>query len=167
MRLLNTKTYELKDFLEGQVPDYVILSHRWADNEVTSKEFRKGANTDSSGYRKIINFCVFARSRVRDWVWIDTCCIDKSSSAEVSEAVNSVYNWYASSRECYAYLADVPALVHGRERVLTGLRQSDWFTRGWTLQELLAPANVVFLTRDFEIIGSKWTLAHESTYIDG
>lgn len=166
MRLLNTKTYELKEFLENDVPDYVILSHRWGNEEVSFKEFRKGT-IDNAGFRKILDFCAFARSRVRDWVWIDTCCIDKRSSAEVSEAVNSMYNLYAGSRECYAYLADAPALSHGRERVLQAMRQSDWFTRGWTLQELLAPSSVVFLTRHWEIIGSKWTLAHEISTITG
>jgi hypothetical protein len=167
MRLLNTKTYELKDFLDDRVPEYVILSHRWSQDETSFKDFRKGLNANGTGYRKIIDFCSFARSRVREWVWIDTCCIDKRSSAEVSEAVNSMYNWYQQARECYVFLRDVPPLSHGRTVVLRRMMESEWFTRGWTLQEMLAPPSVVFLTWDWEIIGDKVSLARDISSITG
>lgn len=167
MRLLNTKTYDLKEFFEDQIPEYVILSHRWEENEVSYKEFRKGQNKHGPGYKKIIDFCAFARSRIREWVWVDTCCIDKRSSAELSEAINSMWRWYANARECYAYLADVPSLAHGRDSVLGRLRLSGWFTRGWTLQELLAPPNFMFCNRDWEIVGSRDNLSGEVSAVTG
>ncbi|KAK4544766.1 hypothetical protein LTR36_004015 [Oleoguttula mirabilis] len=167
MRLLNTQTYELQEFFEGQIPEYVILSHRWTHDEVTYKEFRKGQNKDGAGYRKIMQCCAFARSMVREFVWIDTCCIDKRSSAELSEAINSMWRYYANARECYAYLADVPSLDHGRDAVLRRLRSSDWFNRGWTLQELLAPPAFVFCNRAWEIIGSRDALCAEVSAITG
>ncbi|EMC94024.1 hypothetical protein BAUCODRAFT_54022, partial [Baudoinia panamericana UAMH 10762] len=161
MRLLNCKTHKLHDFLGDDIPDYVILSHRWTAGEVTYKDFRKNRNVNSLGSVKIMLFCAFARSRVREWVWIDTCCIDKRSSAEVSEAVNSMFTYYQNARECYVYLSDVPPLSHGRKEVMTRFTSSEWFLRGWTLQELLAPSSVVFLTKEWEIIGSRDTLADQ------
>ena len=126
MRLLHTKTYELKEFFEDQIPEYVILSHRWGEDEVSFKEFRKGLKKASTGYMKIMQCCAFARSHARDWVWIDTCCIDKRSSAELSESINSMWSYYSNTRECYAYLVDVPSLAHGMTSVLWRLQQSDW-----------------------------------------
>ncbi|KAK3068563.1 hypothetical protein LTR53_013763, partial [Teratosphaeriaceae sp. CCFEE 6253] len=167
MRLLNTQTLELKEFLGDRVPAYVILSHRWGDDETSYKDFRKGVNKDSAGYRKVVDFCTFARSRVREWVWVDTVCIDKRSSAEVSEAVNSMFAWYQQARECFALLTDVPPFAHGRERVLQGVWTSEWWTRGWTLQECLAPMHVVFLTRSWEVIGSKVHFAREICAVTG
>jgi hypothetical protein len=90
------------------------------------------------------------------YVWIDTCCIDKRSSAELSEAINSMWKWYWKSEVCYAYLADVPS-----EGFISGttdyseLSRSRWFTRGWTLQELIAPHNLLFLGQDWRVIGIK------------
>ncbi|KAK4973506.1 hypothetical protein LTR42_005495 [Elasticomyces elasticus] len=151
MRLLNTTSYELKEFLGDRVPDYVIISHRWGDDETTYKDFRKGRNRASVGFEKVMDFCHFARSRVREWVWIDTVCIDKRSSAEVSEAVNSMYFWYQRARECYVLLRDVPPFIQGRDRVLRSV---------WTTY-------VVFLTRAWEIVGSKAHFAKEICAITG
>ena len=96
MRLLNCLTLESKEFFDdGNTPVYIILSHRWSDDEVSYKDFRKGRGKNSLGYRKIVEFCAFASQRPTpwphngrvQWVWVDTCCIDKRSSAELSEAI--------------------------------------------------------------------------------
>ncbi|PIL26675.1 hypothetical protein GSI_11251 [Ganoderma sinense ZZ0214-1] len=103
---------------------------------------------------KIRNACEYARVNGYRYIWIDSCCIDQASSSELSEAINSMYHWYARADVCYAFLADVPA---GEDHQLAGscFRRSRWFSRGWTLQELIAPLRVVFLSKDWTIIGSK------------
>ncbi|EJF57896.1 HET-domain-containing protein, partial [Dichomitus squalens LYAD-421 SS1] len=103
---------------------------------------------------KIKLACAVARQAEHRYIWIDSCCIDKASSSELSEAINSMYMWYGDSAICYAYLADVPP---GESSQSEGsfFRKSRWFTRGWTLQELIAPGRLVFLSADWEIIGSK------------
>lgn len=141
------------------VPQYAILSHRWAanpDDEVTFEDmaFRPGIARTKRGYEKIRGCCVQALRDGYHWVWVDTCCIDKRSSAELSEAINSMYSWYEKSEICYAYLEDVWSLDGSFP-----LRDSTWFKRGWTLQELIAPAEVEFFSRDWNRIGSKTELA--------
>jgi len=163
MRLLNCRTLKFQDFDEKNIPRYLILSHRWSTwGEVTHKDFHKGRQKTLSGYEKIISFCKFTcgrtlglDSRFYDWVWIDSCCIDKRSSAELSEAINSMYRWYERADECIVYLADVSALDARREVVELRFRSSEWFTRGWTLQEVLAPTIVVFCSCEWEVIGHK------------
>ncbi|GAB7359606.1 hypothetical protein MBLNU230_g6790t1 [Neophaeotheca triangularis] len=135
MRLLNTDTLKLQDFLEGQVPIYAMLSHRWGRDEATYKDWLKNRAREGLSKQKILSLCTVAQNHGHDWVWVDTICIDKSSSAELSEAINSMWTWYKQSEDCYVYLSD--------------------FTRGWTLQELLAPNNVVFFNAVWEIIGYK------------
>ena len=112
--------------------------------------------------------CQVARDAGYRYIWIDSCCIDKTSSSELSQAINSMYAWYGASRVCYAYLADVPP---GDDPEYEGsvFRESRWFTRGWTLQELIAPVDVVFLSADWQTIGSKHYLGdvlEETTGID-
>ena len=115
---------------------------------------------------KIRNACAVARANGYQYLWIDSCCIDKTSSSELSEAINSMYQWYADAEVCYAFLADVPADEdHAREG--SHFRRSRWFTRGWTLQELIAPAHVVFFTMDWNFMGSKQSLAYLVTQITG
>ena len=145
MRLIDTETLELQEFV-GIVPGYAILSHTWVEGqEVSYKEFRKPSATikAKSGYRKIVAAAKLAREETHRWIWIDTCCIDKSSSAELSEAINSMFKWYEESLICFAYLSDVQA---GDE---ASFRKSKWHTRGWTLQELLAPRHVFFFDRSW------------------
>ena len=119
---------------------------------------------------KIRDACAIARANGFQYIWIDTCCIDKSSSSELSEAINSMYSWYAGAVVCYAYLADVPPASEEDPGVSFSLfRRSRWFTRGWTLQELIAPPYVEFVSRDWTVIGSKHTLlaiVEERTDID-
>ena len=146
MRLLNTRTLELDDFSARERPPYAILSHTWAAGEVLFGDMADLTKARAkAGFAKLQGACDLAASQDLDYIWIDTCCIDKSSSAELSEAINSMYEWYFRPRVCYAYLAD----VHG----LDDFEQSRWFTRGWTLQELLAPINVAFYTHDWTYLG--------------
>lgn len=158
MRLLHTETLEFQEFFDGQTPVYAILSHRWTGNEVSFEEFHRHKEQISPSFSKIKNCCRFARQEGYEWVWIDTCCIDKRSSADLTEAINSMYSWYKKARVCYAYLVDV-LMVEDEQGNWHASREdfrwSAWFTRGWTLQELLAPRILIFLDRDWRIIGSK------------
>ena len=167
MRLLNTESFKLQEFLnEFEIPSYAILSHRWEADEVSLQDFEAGSKKDSAGYAKIVGACEQARSldfwqkgRVFDWIWIDTCCIDKTSSAELSEAINSMYKWYERSAVCMVFLSDITTFEDGKhldeDKVLKLFRQSSWFTRGWTLQELIAPEAMVFWDRDWRRLGTK------------
>ena len=167
MRLLNTESLEFEEFFDSQIPKYAILSHRWGNEEVTYQEFRKGKRQDKQGYAKIRQCCALAGKRGFGWVWIDTCCIDKKSSAELSEAINSMYRWYSNAGECYAYLRDVVWDNEDCEASKLSFRRSLWFTRGWTLQELLAPSSVMFLDRQWRFFGTKEDLAREISAVTG
>ncbi|KAK6437164.1 hypothetical protein LTR95_006645 [Oleoguttula sp. CCFEE 5521] len=168
MRLLNVHDLSFREFYGDNTPPYVITSHRWSDDEATFKDVLKKRNTSSKGWAKIQGFCERVRqdnevlktlenATCCDWLWIDTACIDQRSTAEVSESINSMWRWYDSAVECHAYLADV--LPFGADRgiveVLDDFAESEWFQRGWTLQELLAPRCVIFFTQAWEIIGHK------------
>ncbi|KAN0119347.1 HET domain containing protein [Hyaloscypha variabilis] len=168
MRLLKTNTIELHEYFDAQIPPYAILSHRWEDGEVTLQKLQSGEGIQMLGYRKILKCCEQAARDGWDYVWIDTCCIDKTSSAELSEAINSMYRWYQKSQVCYAYLADVPDAMDDHSRQDSPFQQSRWFTRGWTLQELLAPNFVEFYDQNWNEIGTKSsmrTLVQEITNI--
>lgn len=157
------------------------------------KDFRKKRNRSGAGYEKIRDFCAFARTipyeqeswdnRARllynqetdgiKWVWVDTVCIDKRSSAELSEAINSMYHWYAHAQICIAHLSDV-SVTEGEaknERPLSDvegqLRWSRWFSRGWTLQELIAPSQVVFVDREWRVVGTKNRLFVDTNRLRG
>jgi hypothetical protein len=114
MWLVNTRTIELRSFSEAFPPPYAILSHTWgSDNdEVSFQEMSSAAAARPEsvlakpGYHKILKTCQLAKEKGYDWAWVDTCCIDKSSSAELSEAINSMYRWYARSKECFVFLCD-------------------------------------------------------------
>lgn len=156
MRLLNVETLRLSLFEnDHDIPKYAIASHRWAANEATYDDVKRKRNTTKTGYQKIVNFCAFTRRWNPDieWLWVDTCCIDKTSSAELSEAINSMFRWYANAEICFAYLADV--VLTPSVHWFDALKGSVWFTRGWTLQELLAPKTVAFLTHEWETFGMK------------
>ena len=151
----------LTENLTNQIPPYAILSHTWgADkDEVTFDDVRKGAGNSKVGYSKI-QFCgEQARKDGLKYCWVDTCCIDKRSSAELSEAINSMYQWYQQSTVCYAYLCDV--------REDKDFEQSAWFSRGWTLQELIAPKNFVFYNGAWSSIGSKKDLLFRLATVTG
>jgi len=198
MRLINTLTLELEEFM-GAAPPYAILSHTWADGEVTLQDWQRVRQSDRwrasttglvsngatmknsvaslhrqqqlpiyytpptdhsivedalgafnaveprTGYWKILKACFQARADALGYLWVDTNCIDKTSSAELSEAINSMYAWYRDAALCYVYLVDVP-LSQGPDTLWapgSRFRTSRWFTRGWTLQELIAPPEAV------------------------
>jgi ankyrin repeat domain-containing protein 50 len=158
MRLLNVHTLEFSDYSED-VPKYAVASHRWkARTEATIKDVRNKRKTDKDGYRKVEGFAKYVREHVChvEWLWIDTCCVNQDSSQEVTEAVNSMFRWYSNAEVCLAYLADVSNAENERE-----FRVSEWFYRGWTLQELLVPQVVVFLSASWDLIGHRggdgWT----------
>ncbi|GLB12364.1 hypothetical protein AtubIFM57258_010046 [Aspergillus tubingensis] len=155
MRLLNTclsdtGDFVIQEFFDYELPPYAILSHTWGNEEVTFQEINAASAKEKSGYNKIIQCCSVARADGHKYVWIDTCCIDKTSSAELSEAINSMYLWYQKSDLCYAILADVQSE--------DGIYKSRWLTRGWTLQELSAPSRVMFLNERWEVLGDRATL---------
>ena len=169
MWLLSTGTALLHYFVspESVSDGYAILSHVWGATEQTFQEvqaLRNGCIPPSCNPRdyvspKIRQCCILAESRGYKWVWIDTCCIDKTSSTELSEAINSMFRYYALADVCFAYLQDVPDAVSEEGQVTEAFSSSRWHTRGWTLQELLAPNLVVFLSQGWNVIGSKAELA--------
>jgi len=152
MRLLNVTTFELHEFSGQNIPAYAILSHRWEELEILFQDMAAGRARTMKGFAKIEGCCNQAKEDDIDFVWIDTCCIDKTSSAELSEAINSMYRWYQNAQVCYAYLSDVKEGHHEQ------FSESKWFTRGWTLQELLAPSFVVFYDCSWNEIGTKGSL---------
>jgi len=123
------------------------------------------------GYRKILDSCKQAQKDGYERLWVDTCCIDKRSSAELSEAINSMYRWYENARVCYAYLHDVPDPLFPTARDEEGYYDfrgwPEWFSRGWTLQELIAPSNVQFFNKNWQSIGDKKALAPTLVNITG
>jgi hypothetical protein len=157
MWLLNTQTLKLEAFL-GNVPSYAILSHRWEDEELSFGDLTP-EHQHLKGYQKVKAFCEEAKRNNFQYAWADTCCIDKKSSAELGEAINSMYMWYERADICYAYLCDV------KDR--DDIAQSSWFTRGWTLQELLAPHELHFYDSGWSPIASKYEMSSELGGITG
>ena len=169
MRLLQTADLGLVEFFDSNVPKYAILSHTWDGEEVTLQEMQlcgaKGTADKSrtsahilqkKGYAKVKDAAALADQDGFKYIWVDACCIDKTSSAELQEAINSMFSWYARSDRCYAYLGDVPPLMEEQPHAVDSrFRRSRWFTRGWTLQELIAPGDVQFIARDWTHLGRK------------
>jgi hypothetical protein len=164
-----------KDFVGDNLPEYAILSHTWgADTEeVTFKDLVDGTGKDKVGYGKI-RFCEEqARRDGLQYFWVDTCCIDKSNNTELAEAINSMFRWYRNAAKCYVYLSDVSrSVLHAIDNFSqlpweTAFRTSRWFTRGWTLQELIALTSVEFLSREGKRLGDKRTLERQVHEITG
>ncbi|OMP84373.1 Vegetative incompatibility protein HET-E-1 [Diplodia seriata] len=178
MRLLNCRTLKLESF-NDDAPRYAILSHRWREEEILFDDFqpdgpadRKAGHRslckearDKEGYQKLHMACAQAVNDWLNYVWIDTCCIEKSSSAELSEAINSMFAWYSGADVCYAYLFDVPD--HSGTDATGPLGRSQWFRRGWTLQELIAPQKMAFYSEGWVEIGPKLTLKSVLASITG
>jgi hypothetical protein len=177
MRLLkidNDGRFRLEWLSKDKIPPYAILSHTWGtgkDDEVTYKDIIDGTGSNKPGFQKL-TFCGNqAKADGLDHFWVDTCCIDKSSSAELSEAINSMFRWYQNAARCYVYLSDVS--VHTRDGQTdhveweSAFRNSRWFERGWTLQELLAPNTVVFYSQDHVRLGDKKSLEQQITDVTG
>ncbi|KAK4444042.1 HET-domain-containing protein [Podospora aff. communis PSN243] len=163
MKLINTSTEVLEEFVGLDIPEYAILSHTWEEEEVTFKDFTTGSCKGMKGYRKIEATCRLARESGLHYAWVDTCCIDKSSSAELTECINSMYRWYARSTICYVYLSDLPAATS----LEAGLSCCRWFTRGWTLQELIAPRDIDFYDQEWHRRGEKSLLLRDLSSITG
>lgn len=188
MRLLHrnhvTGAIHLTDDLHSGIPPYAILSHRWGPDEVTLQEFNDGTGLGKSGYHKI-RFC--GEQAWRDglsYFWVDTCCIDKKNAVELQAAIISMFRWYHDAKRCYVYLDDVsyptaqsaePSEAverppkkrrkHEEDTAVpteppwhSAFRKSRWFTRGWTLQEILAPTSVEFFSRESTLLGNKSSL---------
>lgn len=153
----DTGEFAMEEFSGQEVQPYAILSHTWGEDEVCFQDMERADAANKKGYEKVKNFCSLAKANGYKYVWVDTCCIDKRSSAELSEAINSMYRWYEEADVCYAYLADVSSL--------SNFSDSRWFTRGWTLQELIAPSNVIFFDRDWQVIGNKADLQYDISWI--
>ena len=154
----------LCNYHNEELPPYAILSHRWgpADEEVSYLDFttQKNLSKQKKGFKKIQQCCRLASRDGLSHAWIDTCCINKDSSAELSEAINSMFDWYRRSAVCYAYLNDVASpSVEDFTKSGSSFRASQWFTRGWTLQEMIAPINVIFFAADWSQIGQKRQMA--------
>ncbi|TVY23213.1 Vegetative incompatibility protein HET-E-1 [Lachnellula hyalina] len=163
MRLLNVKSLQIELFSGSNVSAYVILSHCWGGGEVSFEDISVpgAAWLRKVGARKIKYACEQSMRDQWAYVWIDTCCIDKRSSAELSEAINSMYNWYEESHVCYVYLEDVLGGIQILPETDLDLQfhKSRWFTRGWTLQELIAPNYVLFYDKTWRPVGSREALA--------
>jgi hypothetical protein len=152
MRLINTTTGLLKEFIGDEIPEYAILPHTWEKDEISLQEFQRQTDPDfandpktlavkaKAGFIKIRGCVELAASKGIPYAWVDTCCIDKTSSADLTESINSMFRWYANLRVCFAYLVDVESDGGTKGRWM----ESRWFTRGWTLQELIAPPEVEF-----------------------
>ncbi|KAG9229618.1 HET and ankyrin domain protein [Amylocarpus encephaloides] len=144
MRLMHTEEIKLYEFGDREAPKYAILSHTWGSEEIALQDIETNRAVKLQGYEKVLKACSVAAAKKFDYIWIDTCCFDKTSSAELSEALNSMYRWYQEAEEYYAYLADVPHNSVNQVPATTDpkFRDSRWFTRGWSLQELIASLSI-------------------------
>lgn len=162
IRLIDTSTLRLILVVGKDPPKYATLSHTWDSSGEISFQEMMAINENphhpakqKPGYLKIVHTCQMARSHGISHAWVDTCCIDKTSSAELGEAINTMYRWYQEAQVCYAYLSDLDTGCN----IETALPECRWFTRGWCLQELLAPKDVLFFDASWNPIGSKASLA--------
>ncbi|KAI1261245.1 HET-domain-containing protein [Xylariaceae sp. FL1019] len=164
MRLLNVEKFQLEEYFEPNVPPYVILSHTWDTDEVLFRDiqpafdgtFESLAWSNKKGARKVFDSAVIAAKKGYKYIWIDTCCIDKSSSSELSEAINSMFNWYIKANICFE---NHDIKDNDRQSYSETLKESRWFTRGWTLQELIAPHEVQFYDRNWHFFGTRVSLS--------
>jgi len=171
MRLLRcTSPPVLEEFSEEQVPLYAILSHTWSEGEVSFQDFQAGYAHWKPGYQKLLRCCEEASKDGFNYTCVDTCCIDKTSSSELFEAINFMYRWYQQAGVCYVYLKDVLNVSEIREdlqQVEIALSGCSWFTRGWTLQQLIAPSSVIFFNSSWEEVGTKSSLQPMISRITG
>jgi hypothetical protein len=165
MWLIDTKTLRLHQINDLARVRYLILSHTWDDEEISFQDIQDLHSCKfKPGFAKVKNTCDIALSKKFKYAWIDTCCIDKTNSVELSEAINSMFRWYKESEACYVLLTDfnpIPHNISERTRlqfVRVQLPKCRWFTRGWTLQELIAPNHVEFFDREWNFIGGKHNL---------
>ncbi|KAL8645125.1 MAG: hypothetical protein Q9226_007442 [Calogaya cf. arnoldii] len=195
MWLLNTSTLALHYVINPDVVRYAILSHTWGDEEISFQDMTVESNWQApsladhvyawggqlvlwssqktrlkqkKGYKKVERCCAEALAHGYEWAWVDTVCIDKKSSAELSEAINSMYDWYGKSAKCYAYMSDVSMTAEDLDATtVQEFKSSRWFRRGWTLQELLAPSDIIFYDKHWRCLDNKARLANYITSATG
>ena len=162
MRLINTKTFQLETFDNWEnVPPYAILSHTWEQEEVLFCDITTDVEKKKRGWAKILGASFEANRLGLLYLWVDTCCINKESSAELSQSINSMFAWYRDARICFAYMGD----LHPDN--LGDFDKSRWWTRGWTLQELIAPVEVMFFAQDWDFVGLRSSSASRIAAITG
>ncbi|KAK2760831.1 hypothetical protein FQN54_002070 [Arachnomyces sp. PD_36] len=169
MRLINVNTLQLEEFPPDKIPRYAILSHTWGEEheEVSFRDITEGiVRKGDSRPSKLEKFCKRAAKDNLKYAWIDTCCIDKTDSAELEEAISSMFKWYSSAAVCYAYLSDVTVKRAHRD-FSSQISSCRWFKRGWTLQELLAPRMLRFYNSRWTFIGTKGQLSRMIEEIHG
>jgi Heterokaryon incompatibility protein (HET) len=177
MRLLGLTSHgelSLTEFVGDSIPPYAILSHTWAENgnEITFDELGTGIDKNTAAYKKL-KFCGDqAANDGLKYFWVDTCCINKSNPIELQQAINSMFRWYRDAAKCYVYLSDVSMNESGNNQLSqlsweSAFRTSRWFTRGWTLQELIAPELVEFFSEQGNRLGDKKSLEQQIYEITG
>lgn len=173
MWLIDTTTLRLEEVVDLHDCKYAILSHTWEIDEVDFQEMlaesRPARLLKKAGFLKIKKTCEVAKEKGYAYAWVDTCCIDKTSSAALSEAINSMFHWYKESSLCLAYLSDLEVnnFEHAESKTSEFMKDCVWFTRGWTLQELIGPEELEFYDQEWNFRGSKKTLRHELSKITG
>ncbi|THV03858.1 HET-domain-containing protein [Dendrothele bispora CBS 962.96] len=167
---MNSHTFKIIEFKEHDtIPPYAILSHKWIHGEeITLQDFKQSRNRQVSkkGYHKVRRACGKARQDGIRYIWIDTCCIDQTNSDDIAQNIKSMYAYYQNATVCYAYLDDVRSDVDSKTWQCE-IEESEWFRRGWTLQELLAPRIVEFYDTEWNYIGSRHGLQEEISYATG
>ncbi|KAF1984457.1 HET-domain-containing protein [Aulographum hederae CBS 113979] len=175
MRLIDAKAFIQDDTFElvfipdvsERRPKYAILSHRWiAGEEVTfddAKSYQESCT--KGGFYKIRKSCEQALAADLEYVWVDTCCINKNDNIELQIAINSMYAWYKEAAVCYVYLSDVD--INPSSVCSVPFEESKWFSRGWTLQELIAPSSLMFFDTTWTLLGTQLELASIIEYASG
>jgi hypothetical protein len=158
-----------EDISDEKLPRYAILSHRWGPpgHEVTFEDFLGNHAENKAGYNKI-RFC--GEQAVRDgleYFWVDSCCINRANFTELSKSINSMFKWYRQATRCYVYLSDVSDSIDPPSAEQSAFMTSNWFTRGWTLQELIAPSEVQFFAQNGRFLGSKQSLEPQIYQVTG
>lgn len=163
MRLVRCSDLKLQEFIGSNIPPYATLSHTWETTELLFSDLSAtGVEPQRKEAQKLIETCRVAARDGYEYVWVDTCCIDKTSSAELTEAINSMFSWYKQSARCYVYLSDFSC-----RHPEADFSRCRWFTRGWTLQELVAPLDMHFYDKDWVYFGSKAELGAAISGITG
>jgi hypothetical protein len=169
MRLLHAEKLIVIQ-VTGTTPEYAILSRTWEHEEVTLRDLEMcRKHQRPRGFAKIKNACRIAHGAGLDWIWIDTCCIGKTSSAELSEPIKSMFLWYRQAKGCYAYISDVTERAFDAAKLALEpfFPPCKWLTRGWTLQEMIAPRSLDFFSANWTIVGSKDLFARELSRVTG
>ncbi|KAF5343771.1 hypothetical protein D9758_015338 [Tetrapyrgos nigripes] len=179
-RLINTCTIKLEEFpSDDSIPPYAILSHCWTEGQEISYEEMVNCRSPTwlssisfkSGYEKIVAACRQARRTGLAYIWIDTCCINKGDHGQQSQDINSMFDYYKNSEVCYVYLSDYHSprfdIRAMYDRAFEISPTPRWFSRGWTLQELIAPSSVEFFDAEWKRCGDSWTLSLSLRRITG